>query len=106
MTRLFFACVVASACGHATPSPEYWAVSPDGRQTPVEAVAPEWARSRVWLTSTPTVVCSGPGECREVLAMRACPAPTSMICFDPDQTKCIQCAHEKVVLRLGATTQR
>ena len=76
---------------------------PDGHTTQVETVAPEWARSRAWLTTTPTVVCTGPGECREVIGMRACPAPGTMICFDPDQTKCIQCRHEKVVLRLGAS---
>ena len=28
-------------------------------------------------------------------------APGTMLCFDPDQTKCITCGREKVVLRLG-----
>ena len=100
--RFVFVLVVGSACAHAPAAPEYSAVMPDGRTTPVEVIAPEWARSRMWLASTPTVVCSGPGECREVIGMRPCRAPGSMVCFDPDQTKCIQCGHEKLVLRLGA----
>jgi hypothetical protein len=100
--RFLLVLVVGAACAHAPPTPEYWAVLPDGKTTQVEAVAPEYARSRMWLASTPTVVCSGPGECREVIGMRPCGAPGSMICFDPDQTKCIQCGHEKFVLRLGA----
>lgn len=97
--RALFVFVLAAACAHAE-APEYWAVLPDGRTARVETVAPDWARSPTWLTSTPTVVCSGPGQCRDVIGMRPCPAPGAMICFDPDQTKCLQCGHEKLVLRL------
>jgi len=91
------------ACDRAPAAPEYQAVMPDGRTTPVETVAPEFARSAAWLTSTPNVVCSTTGECRDVVAMRPCPSVGTMICFDPDQTKCIQCKREKAVLQLGAT---
>jgi hypothetical protein len=100
--RFVFVLVAAFACAPAATELEYQAVLPDGRTAQVEVVAPEWARSRTALTSMPTVVCSGPGECRQVLAMRACPAPASIVCFDPDQTKCVQCAHAKFVLRLTA----
>jgi hypothetical protein len=98
----FVIALVAFACAHEDDA-QQWAVLPDGRTAQVVTVAPEWARSATWLTSQPSVVCTGPGECREVIGMRPCPAPGAMICFDPDQTKCIQCGHEKVVLRLGAT---
>jgi hypothetical protein len=100
MTRFLFVLLIGATCDHEPP--EHVAVLPDGRTAHVDIVAPEWARSPTWFTSTPTVVCSGPGECREVIAMRPCPAPGSMICFDADQTKCLQCRHEKVILRLGA----
>jgi hypothetical protein len=93
--------IVGAACVNAAPT-EYWAVLPDGRTAQVEALAPEWARSRTWLVSTPTVVCSGPGVCRDVIGMRACPAPGTTVCFDADETKCVRCIGEKVVLRLGA----
>jgi len=92
--------LVGFACAHAEEQ-QPLAVLPDGRTSPVEIVAPEWARSRTWLVTAPSVVCSAPGECRNVIGMRPCPAPGSMICFDADQTKCIQCKDEKVVLRLG-----
>lgn len=98
--------VVGSGCAHTGSAPEHWAILPDGRSVQVEAVAPEYARSRTWLVSTPTVVCSGAAECREVIGMRRCDAPGSMICFDADQTKCIQCGPEKFVLRLGEARSR
>lgn len=91
--------VVGFACAHAEEK-EYSAVLPDGRTAQVEIVAPEWARCRTWLTAMPSTVCSEPGDCRDVIAMRPCPAPGTMVCFDADQTKCIQCGEEKVVLRL------
>ena len=94
-----FLVVVLVACAHSE-GPEYWAILPDGRTTKVEAVAPEWARSPTTLTSQPTSVCSGPGECRDVIGMRPCRAPGTMICFDVDQTKCFECKDEKFVLRL------
>lgn len=101
---ILFAFVVG--CVNTSSTPEHWAILPDGRSVQVEAVAPEWARSRTWLVSTPTVVCTAPGECREVIDMRRCDAPGSMICFDADQTKCIQCGQEKFVLRLGDARAR
>jgi hypothetical protein len=98
--RLVFV-LVGFACAHEQATPESVAVMPDGRTAQVEPVAPEFARSRTWLTAMPTSVCSGPGECRNVIAMRPCPAPGTMVCFDLDQTKCIECGREKVVLRLA-----